>query len=579
MNRCQIHLLCGLLPFAPGTVTAGGDAARNDGRFGVMTHFAHGWDPALIASVAQSGVGSVRDEIYWRDVEPQKGVFQIPARYEQMMATLARRGIDPFVVLSFEHEAYDAGDTPHSDGAIAAYARYASELVRRFPQQIKAVEIWNEYNGAFVRGPAVADRAATYLRMLRATYQELKRLRPDVVVVGGGTAGVPLPYWEKLLAGGALDFMDVLSVHPYRYDDAPEGLETDLREFAALVKKYNHGRPKPVWVTEIGWNARAAERPGEQPIDDRRQAQFLVRAYALLFSAGVDRVYWYLFRDYNEAQMGLVRADEANSRKPAFTAMAALAHQLRDATFVARDESPPEIYSLCFRRPTGESVRVMWSTEPRRVAVTGVTGVTDMLGRSLGSSGELNLSESPIYVAGEIGNLPPRTTEEVADSRRGFGEVQGNNGWRYGRIGGDGEHFTPLPTFGADDWRATWTADLPHLSISAKEQHPSVQNGQPVSAVRRWESDRAGLVRVAGSFRGGKTGGDGVGVSVVVNGQRRSRTVLGGAPDRAVVETFNFVERVGPGTTIDLVVDPGPAANIDFDTTVVAMTITTTDSS
>ena len=65
---------------------------------------------------------------------------------------------------------------------------------------------------------------------------------------------------------------------------------------------------------------------------------------------------------------------------------------------------------------------------------------------------------------------------------------------------------------------------------------------------------------------------------MAVNGEVRSRTLLGGAAENAIVKSFDFIERMAPGTTVDFVVDPGPAANIDFDTTVVAITISTTDS-
>ena len=560
------------LPFV-----AGGNALK-DTRFGVMTHFAHGWDPELVASVARSGAGTVRDELYWRDVEPQKGVFTFSEHYEKTMGALGREGIEPLVVLSFENDAYDGGDTPHSDEAMEGFARYAGQILRRFGGQVKVVEVWNEYNGAFVRGLPAVDRAATYLRMLRAVHRELKRERPDVLVVGGATAGVPLPYWEKLLAGGALEFMDVLSVHPYRYDAPPEGIETDIDELQSLIGRFNHGKPKPVWATEIGWNIKAARAPGDLAIDDLTQAKFLVRAYALLFSAGVERVYWYLFRDYNEALMGLVRSDPMATPKPAFAAFATMTNQLRDAAFVGRDASPAEIYSLCFRRPSGEDVRVMWSLEPRTFAASGVTAVTDLLGRSLGSAIELRLSDAPIYVTGEMRGLPKPSEQVIADSRRGFAGVQGGNGWSYGYVRGEGAGFTPLAIYGSDDWRADWRSDLPFLALTAKEQHPSAQDGVPVGAVRRWQSDRAATVRVTGSFAVGKEDGDGVGVTVAVNGQQRLHTLIGGGGGTPMAEKFDFVEKVEPGTTIDFAVDPGPAANIDHDAAAVSVTISTVNS-
>ena len=576
MKRYDQRFIC-LLSLVGLPLASGGTAVK-DTRFGVMTHFAHGWDPALITSVARSGAGTVRDELYWRDVEPQKGVFTFSEHYEKTMAGLGREGIEPLVVLSFENDAYDGGNTPHSDEAIEGFARYAREILRRFGGQVKAVEVWNEYNGEFVRGLAATDRAATYLRMLRAVHRELKRERPDVLVVGGATAGVPLPYWEKLLAGGALEFMDVLSVHPYQYDAPPEGIETDIAELQSLIARFNGGRSKPIWATEIGWNIKPARAPGDLAIDDVVQAKFLVRAYALLFATGVERVYWYLFRDYNDALMGLVRNDPLATPKPAFTAFATMTTQLRGAAFVGRDVTPADIYSFCFRRPSGESVRVMWSLEPRTFAASGVTGATDLMGRSLGSAGELRLSDSPIYVTGEVHGFPKPSEQIIADSRRGFAGVQGANGWSYGYVRGDGAGFTPLAVFGSDDWRADWRGDLPFLALTAKEQHPSAQAGVPVGAVRRWQSDRAGTVRVTGSFAVAKQSGDGVGVSVAVNGQQRLHRLLGGNGGAPMAEKFDFVEKVEPGTTIDFAVDPGPAANIDHDAAAVSVTISTVNS-
>jgi hypothetical protein len=94
----------------------------------------------------------------------------------------------------------------------------------------------------------------------------------------------------------------------------------------------------------------------------------------------------------------------------------------------------------------------------------------------------------------------------------------------------------------------------------------------PVSAVRRWKSNYAGPVRIAGHFRCG-TQGDGVGVSILVDGQRRFRKLLGGGNGNPVVESFDFVQAVRPGTLIDFAVDPGPGVDINFDATTVYVTI------
>ena len=83
---------------------------------------------------------------------------------------------------------------------------------------------------------ATEDRAATYAKMLRESYAQIKQLRPDVTVLGGATAGIPLPYWEKLMQNGGLQSMDALSIHPYRYNAPPEGLETEVAALQTLVR-------------------------------------------------------------------------------------------------------------------------------------------------------------------------------------------------------------------------------------------------------------------------------------------------------------------------------------------------------
>ncbi len=574
MKNCRHILiasaLAGVVPAAMGQAAA----PAPDERFGVMTHFAQGWDTAAVPLVARAGLGEVRDEVYWREVEPQPGVFSFPARDDGYLGALRANQVAPLITLSFENDHYDGGATPWTDAGIAAYARYGVEVLRHYGAQIAAVEIWNEYNGTFCHGPATKDRAGTYLRMLRAAYAAIKRERPDVTVVGGATIGVPLPYWEKLLAGGALNSMDALSVHPYRYDAPPEGLEDDIAGLQALVRKYNGGKTKPIWVTEIGWKTKGSQGPGDLTIDEDVQAQFLVRAYALLLSAGVQRVYWYLFRDHQGLAMGLVHDDAKLTPKPAYTAMTTLIRELRDAHFVRREPTPPDLYSIAFARDSGEEVRVLWSLRPRSIALRGATAAVDLRGRNLALAEPVTLNESPVFVAGPLTGLPPAAPTEapLADSMHDFSGKQGEQGWSYGVFVGASTVLVPVTAYTLSDWQGEWGGGYPYLVLAAGEQHPSVVNQTPVAAVRRWSSAHEGPVRVVGKFQCA-TGGDGVGVSVLVDGRRRFRRLLGGATGNPVVENFDFVTAVHRGSAIDFAVDPGPAADINGDATTVAITI------
>ncbi len=545
---------------------AADDSPRGPITVGVMTHFAHGWDVDLVPRLRMAGLTTVRDELYWNEVEPERGQFRFPERFERYMAALEGADISPMIALTFANNHYDAGQTPHTQAGFDGYARYATEVLRKFGDQVQAVEIWNEFNGTFCKGPATADRAAAYSGLLRTASSAIKARRPDVIIAGGATAGVPLPYFERLFATGSLDFMDAVSIHPYRTRRPPEGIEVEVGRLRDLIARFNGGKSKPIWVTEIGWNA------GIPGFDEERQAAYLVRAMALLFSAGVERIYWYPFRDTRGFEnMGLVFNDDRYTPKAAYFALIALRERLDGAVFVGRDSTRSDFYSLRFRKPDGVEERVIWSLKPTTVSFGPDSLVTNLLGESRAVVGDFEIGEFPVFVAGPVSDWPePDAGVVVACSQRDFAAEQGAHGWSYGyRVGAEGRYET-LPEWRATDWQTEWGGELRSLAISADGQHPAAQNGDPVEAVRRWRSERAALVRLAGEFRCDERT-SGVGASIAVGGDRVWERTLGGS--EPVAASFDFVSNVRAGDVIDFSVDPGPSANPDFDATETTITI------
>ncbi len=549
-------------------------------RFGAQAHFGQGWSLGVLPRLSGGGITELRDELYWQVVEPAPGSFSFPANYDNYMAALRSAGIEPLITLSFENLAYDDGQTPYTPSGLAGYARYATEVLRRYGDQVPAVEIWNEYNGSFAKGPATADRAGNYLKMLQAAYPAVKSTRRDALVVGGATAGVPLPYFEKLFAAGALNSLDVISVHPYRTASPPEGIEVQIAALQALMAKY--GPVKPVWVTELGWPLHASQAAGDLAIDETVQAQFLVRSFVLLASAGVPRVYWYVARDENaHPGMGLVQNNAAFTGRKALTALKVLNAQLRDATFSGREKTNPGVYSLKFTTPDYRELRVLWATSPVTVPVPDGTTITGMLGESLVASGSVALGESPVYVTGPLPALPGAqtagaalTSAALADSTAAFSLQQGQFGWQYGYFIGDSTTFAPLATQRVTDWKEEWGDRFVAISITNVDQHPSRSGAQPVSAVRRWTSAVDGSVRVNARFKVGLKG-DGVRARVLADGQVVQSAVL--STGTSIAANFNLTRYVRPGSTLDFAVDPGPGGSIDFDATQVAVTIERAD--
>ena len=191
--------------------------------FGVMTHFAQGWDRAIFPLIAKAGIKHIRDEQYWAMVEPEPGGFVFPQAYTAYMAEAFSHGIEPLIVMSFANDHYDDGLTPYTDAGRAGYARYGQAILDRYGDQIRVLEIWNEYNGSFADGPAAEDRPLHYTKMLEQAYRQIKSVRPDVRVLGGAAVLIPLPYLREVFRLGGLQHMDAVAVHPYR--GKPEGVE------------------------------------------------------------------------------------------------------------------------------------------------------------------------------------------------------------------------------------------------------------------------------------------------------------------------------------------------------------------
>ncbi len=565
---------------------------------GVMTHFAQNWDTDIMPLVALSGAGWVRDEIYWNHVEKSKGQFVFDPQYERYMKGLREQGVAPLVPLTFANANYDGGNTPYTDTGFDGYARYAQEVLKHYGRQIQAVEIWNEYNGSFCAGPAKQDRPATYVQMLRRAYEKIKADRPDVTVVGCSTVGTTLPFFDRVFRAGGLKWMDAVSVHPYRYGDAPEGIETEMARLDRLIRQYNQGQPKPIWVTEVGWYVKPADEPGDMPVTEADQAKFVVRGYVLLYSAGVEKVFWYLFRDYNEfATMGLVRGggDPRGhyAPKPAYVAFANMARQLAGAKCAGREATLHNVYSVRFQAPTGD-VRVLWSLEPAVLSLKTKQAlvVTDMMGeaRTVEPSGgevRLGLSDAPQFVKGSIDALPPpdRPAAEVdsagtivADSALDFSATQGKGNWRYGycEFGGSGPinyaagSFREFPEYRVTEWREEWSGKVPYLSVTRDTQHPGAVGQRPIWSVRRWVSSVDGRVRISGQLRRGPKG-DGSIVRIFVEGKEIMTRQLGGG--QSLKAKFDLETPVHAGDRVDFAVDPGPAADTSFDETWIGVTI------
>ncbi|GCE08926.1 glycosyl hydrolase [Dictyobacter aurantiacus] len=392
-----------------------------DSRFGVSAHFS-GKNPLNgTRELIAMGTSMVRDDALWADVETSPGEYDFTP-VDRYMSAFQRSGVNPLLIIDYNNPLYDGGVTPYDESGFAAYANYARALVRHYPQ-LKAVEIYNEYNkGRFSTGPGAHD-PANYARMVTAAYQAIKSVRPDVTVVVGATFGIDLDWLKDLFTAGALAYADAISVHPYSVIsvDTPElrNLAQHLQALQDLIKEHNNGQTKPIWITELGWS------DAFNITNEFEQAHYLVRSIVLSLSAGVDTYFWYDFINDGtnnfdlEQNFGLIRLPDADgyyTPKPSYTAFAVLTRLLKDRSFLGREVAEFNVYHMCF----SSNLHVLWSTpfnQKIELASDGpltsisMTGKTEIL-QPAGGKVTLRLTPEPIYILTETEQFTMRPLEQ-----------------------------------------------------------------------------------------------------------------------------------------------------------------------
>ena len=337
---------------------------------GVCTHFSQGKGllAANLSLIRQAGAASIRDELGWRGIEKEKGVLKVPEEWDTFVRRAASSGIQPMLILDYGNPFYDKGDKPVSDEALEGFARYSEFIVRHFKGVVRHYEVWNEYDIKI--GGTSPGSAENYTKLLEKVYPRIKKIDPSIIVYGGAMTptGVNNGWLEKMLAGGALRNMDVVSIHTYNYgrpgrERTPEAWAEWMQKVQDLIAKYNDGKQAALYVTEMGWPTQLDKR-GTTP---RQSADYLARMYLLSrtmpFMKGI---WWYDFQDdgwratYNEANFGMVRPDL--TPKPSYFALSSIAALVADAGYSGRVETgDPDVYVLKFRPKKGSEVWAVWS--------------------------------------------------------------------------------------------------------------------------------------------------------------------------------------------------------------------------
>jgi hypothetical protein len=142
--------------------------------------------------------------------------------------------------------------------SVAAFAKWAAEAAERYKESDVVLEIWNEPNITFWRPVPDVNR---YITLAFATCRVIRSADPEAIIIGPATSQVPLPFIESFLASDILEYLDAVSIHPYRDYSLPhETAVTDYKKVREPIRRYSPGSRKDIPVISSEWGYASATK-------------------------------------------------------------------------------------------------------------------------------------------------------------------------------------------------------------------------------------------------------------------------------------------------------------------------------
>ena len=193
--------------------------------------------------LSASGVRYVRLQSGWQRTETKKGVYDF-AWLDEILSSLVRRGMEPWLCLCYGHSAYSPSAAQYF-GSVGvppiftseereAWAAYVRALVLHCRGRVRLYEIWNEPDGQWCWKHGVSARE--YARFAMSTADCIHAADPEARVAAGALCSIHLPYFRELLQEGLSTHIDALSFH--RYQTHEHHVLEDIASLRALLNRY-----------------------------------------------------------------------------------------------------------------------------------------------------------------------------------------------------------------------------------------------------------------------------------------------------------------------------------------------------
>ena len=293
-------------------------------RLGVNIHRPTGEDGRfLFGKVQELGVGWVRIDVAWEDIEIAKGDYKW-SRSDEPIKEAASRGLK---ILANLHATpkwanRDKGTTvaPDRSEDWADFCEKSSKRYNGATEGLPRVEIfgiWNEPDGSgLIQENGSQTSPQLYVdQILKPCVESIRRARPDAKTAGPELSS-ETDYLKKVVEAAG-DSLDIITVH--KYSDDPNRVISYLNEVRSVIDGTKKTKGKPIWLTETGWATKSSSKCWLESVDDNTQAKRSLSLLSLIEGQNwIQKVFFYELRDDGNAGCiwGMIRPD--GSEKPWF---------------------------------------------------------------------------------------------------------------------------------------------------------------------------------------------------------------------------------------------------------------------
>jgi hypothetical protein len=375
-------VLCAQIP--PAVIPAG---------VGVNIHFVtgHARDLDLITN---AGFKFARMDFSWQATEQKAGVYNW-AEYDELTTNLEQRGLRAIYILDYVNELYEpmvdahraVGEpaperhlaSPRHPESVAAFARWSAAAASHFQGRHILWEIYNEPNGGFWRPK---PDAAEYTTMAQATAKAIREAEPSATIIAPAMSGFDWNYMEYFLKSGVLEFLDGVSVHPYRPSDGPpETAGADYKKLRELIDRCAPSTKRgkiPILSGEWGY---ASNTKG---VSLETQAAFAVRQQLSNLLNGVPLSIWYDWkndgRDPEDGEQNFGTVKDDLQPKPAYTELKMMMDELNGYRLEKKNGAPEKDFILIFVNEAGHEKAAAWTLGPPHMYKSKALGISLELG-------------------------------------------------------------------------------------------------------------------------------------------------------------------------------------------------------